>query len=433
MADRLERSIGAVRDAVHPEWSDAHAGRLITRVRARARRRRVATGAALCALFLFAGAAVQWALPNPDGGANPDEGANSEEGAGLESPLNSEEPVPSRAPLERSPLRFADGTVVELLTPESEIVVERVDVETTHLRVVRGGGRFTVEPGLPRLFRVSAGEVDVAVIGTVFEVSRDHREAEVRVLRGRVRVSWPPDHAVDMTPGQTRRFPLEAPVASAVRTAALAPIEASVERDAIAPARERDPLTTTPDSIASMRDPIASTRAPREPDEDRALMDDRVAPEATGWRALAEEGRYDEAAELLAQEVDRIPANDIDGLLLAADTMRLAGRPAIALGLLERAESGPTDARAALVSFTKGRLLLTSLSRPGDAAAAFARARAIAPTGAVAADSLAREVEARARAGDAAGARARAEEYLRLYPHGVAIESVRRHGGLSSP
>jgi transmembrane sensor len=410
MADRLERSIGAVRDAVHPEWSDAHVGRLITRVRARARRRRVATGAALCVLFLFAGAGVQWALPNPED--HPQVAAGS-------------------------PLRFADGSVVTLLTPESDIVVERVDAEMIHLRVAAGGGRFSVRSGLPRVFRVSAGDVDVTVVGTLFDVVRDGTEAEVRVFEGRVRVSWPPDGAIELAAGEARRFALEHEVE-------VASAEPSAERAARGPSRERTPPDVERSAereeasgeiaIASREEPAIEREAsaPRERTE-RRRAEERPEPRAEAdpaWRALAEEGRYDEAAALLEGEVDRIDASDIDGLLLAADTMRLTGRPAIALSLLERAERGATDARAALVAFTKGRLLLTSLSRPGDAAAAFARARQIAPTASFAADALAREVEARSRSGDAAGARERAEEYVRLYPHGVAIENVRRLGGL---
>jgi hypothetical protein len=420
MGERLERSIGAVRDAVHPEWSDAHVGRLITRVRARARRRRVATGAALCVLFLFAGAGVQWALPNP------------------------EDP---RAPnAVGTQLRFADGSVVTPLTPESEIVVERVDAEAIDLRVVAGGGRFSVRRGLPRLFRVSAGDVDVTVVGTLFDVVRDRAEAEVRVYEGRVRVSWPPDGTLELGPGDTRRFPLEHDVEVASAEASEPGPRRAVARDPVAdreasaeeePAEMRE-VADAPEP--AMREPTMRETGDREesrrverPDREARRERSEEAPPrapASEWRSLAEEGRYDEAAALLEGEVDRLDARDIDGLLLAADTMRLTGRPAIALSLLERAERGATDVRGALVSFTKGRLLLTSLSRPADAATAFARARQIAPNASFAADALAREVEARSRAGDAAGARERAEEYVRLYPHGVAIDSVRRRGGL---
>jgi transmembrane sensor len=227
MNDRLERSIGAVRDAVHPEWSDAHVGRLITRVRARARRRRVATGVALCAIFLFAGAGVQWALPNP-------EDARAPSAAGTQ-------------------LRFADGSVVTPLTPESEIVVERVDAEGIHLRVVAGGGRFSVRRGLPRLFRVSAGDVDVTVVGTLFDVAREGTEAEVRVYEGRVRVSWPPDGALELGPGDTRRFALEHDVERPRRASEVRGARSVANRSLLTSARRRPRCARSPRQASRRR------------------------------------------------------------------------------------------------------------------------------------------------------------------------------------
>jgi transmembrane sensor len=88
------------------------------------------------------------------------------------------------------------------------------------------------------------------------------------------------------------------------------------------------------------------------------------------------------------------------------------------------------DARAPLAAFTLGRVLLTELHRPREAAAAFASARALAPSGAFAEDALAREVEAWAKAGEVAQARARAEEYLRLYSRGRRADVVKVLGGL---
>jgi len=69
------------------------------------------------------------------------------------------------------------------------------------------------------------------------------------------------------------------------------------------------------------------------------------------------------------------------------------------------------------------------LGRPGDAAAAFARARALAPAGPLAEDALAREAEALVQAGARSDARARAAEYLRLYPRGRRGPALRVLGG----
>ncbi len=118
-------------------------------------------------------------------------------------------------------------------------------------------------------------------------------------------------------------------------------------------------------------------------------------------------------------------------LLLAADRARLAGNPGEGAELLRkllREHAG--DPRAPLAAFTLGRLLLMELGRPAEAAAAFAQARRLSPNGPFAEDALAREVEALGKAGQRADARARAQEYQRLYPSGQRMETVRAGGGI---
>src|SRR6185312_15201173 len=118
-------------------------------------------------------------------------------------------------------------------------------------------------------------------------------------------------------------------------------------------------------------------------------------------------------------------------LLLAADRARLAGHADEGAQLLrELLRDHEDDPRAPLAAFTLGRLLLMELGRPAEAAAVFAQARRLAPTGPFAEDSLARQVESLSRAGLAAEARARAEEYERLYPNGQRTATVRTAGGI---
>lgn len=117
-------------------------------------------------------------------------------------------------------------------------------------------------------------------------------------------------------------------------------------------------------------------------------------------------------------------------LLLAADRARLAGRGEDGAELLRRLlREYPDDPRAPLAAFTLGRLLLMELGRPGEAAAAFAETRRLAPQGPFAEDALAREVEALGKAGRSAEAQARAQEYQRLYPNGRRTATVRAAGG----
>jgi len=106
------------------------------------------------------------------------------------------------------------------------------------------------------------------------------------------------------------------------------------------------------------------------------------------------------------------------------DTMQSAG------WLKQVIDRHRLDSRAALASFTLGRVELEQLGSAAEAAAAFAGARRLAPEGPLAQDALAREVEAWARAGDISQARRRAREFLQLYPGSRRESSVRRHAQL---
>lgn len=155
------------------------------------------------------------------------------------------------------------------------------------------------------------------------------------------------------------------------------------------------------------------------------------ASSAHDWRALTEDGDFDGAYRAL-REAEVAPGSlDVDSLFAAADAARLSRHPAEALVYLDTIVAAhPGDPRAALASFTLGRVLLGDLGRPSDAAAAFARARALSPAGTLGQDALAREVEAWHRAGDTTRARERALEYVERHPNGLRLRAVRQYGGL---
>jgi hypothetical protein len=121
------------------------------------------------------------------------------------------------------------------------------------------------------------------------------------------------------------------------------------------------------------------------------------------------------------------PRRAPDELLREMDLARSGGRIERAVLLLETfLRRHDSDPRAPSVAFTLGRLRLSRLHRPREAARAFARARALAPSGILAEDALAREVEAWSAAGEIARARSRARDYLRRYPEGRRAAAVRR-------
>ncbi|AKF09104.1 FecR family protein [Sandaracinus amylolyticus] len=400
----------AAKQHVSIEWDAARAAHLAERASARQRRRTLARGALGAGVVAFAAGflLILGVRHTPAATHEPGAIAHATPGEG------------------HGVLRFAEGSVATPLDASSELVVASVRDDEIVVDVVRGGGRFEVTPGLPRRFRVRAGEVVVTVLGTVFTVRREGAGASVEVERGRVQVSWEPDGSAVLGAGESDAFPR----AMATVTVASEPTSAP------APVVEAEEIAR-----AIVVDEPAHEPAPR-PRDRRARAVERVEPtdeepelapevELAEWRALAEQGRFDEGYGLLLADSSVLPSRDLEALMQAADVARLSGHPSESLAYLRRALAvGRGDPRAPMVAFTLGRVLLQQLGRPSDAAAAFAQCRAMAPDGSLAQDALAREVEAWHRAGDAEQARERALEYLRLHPHGLRASAVRRYGGI---
>ncbi len=292
------------------------------------------------------------------------------------------------APDPQPALLLGNGSQVQALAPETRWVLERAEREHTALRLERGAARFDVTPSADRVFVVLAGPAEVRVMGTVFRVVMGSEAVTVAVEHGHVEVRVF-DRTHTLSAGDEASFPLTPPV----------------------------------DTLAT---PGAATDEERDGDGHAARV--RAAPR---WDVLARDGDYEQAYVRLTQQGNR-GVNDSPGeLLLAADTARLTGHAARAVGYLERFLGRyPTDPRAALTAFTLGRVHLQELGQPSKAAAAFALVRSLAPAGELAEDALAREVESWSRAGRAREALSLAEEYVRKYPRGRRLHMVRRLGGL---
>ncbi len=266
-------------------------------------------------------------------------------------------------------LRLSDGSTAVPLDPQTELELLVEQPDQVGLSLARGRAQFRVTPRPKRAFRVHAGDVTVTVVGTVFTVERVADRVGVAVQHGVVRVDWGTG-STQVVAGQSGWYP---------------------------------PLLAT--------GPAAPTPA-RPPSLERAPHVSLSAKTRSAVVARRDEG---EAAA---------------ALLVAADQARLAGRTEEGAQLLRKLlREHPADPRAPLAAFTLGRLLLMELARPAEAAAAFAEARRLSPTGPFAEDALAREVEALSKAGQTEDARARAEEYQRLYPNGRRMPTVRAAGG----
>jgi len=288
-------------------------------------------------------------------------------------------PAPQVAASAASPLRLSDGSLATPTGPGSTLAVLGESPQKVEVALRRGGARFEVVRAPKRAFSVQAGDVTVTVLGTVFTVERVADRIGVTVERGTVRVDWKVGTR-ELHRGESGWFP------PLVVDSGGAPAE---------PARQAAPVVP--------------------PRRERERESIRTAARSSAAVATAPAGGRETAEQLLA----------------AADGERLAGHPGEGAAILQRLLCEHRhDARAPLAAFTLGRLLLMELDRPRDAAAAFAEVRALAPRGDFAEDALAREIEAWRRAGDGDRARARAEEYLRIYPKGRRVEAVKRFGEL---
>ncbi|MCY1080699.1 FecR domain-containing protein [Archangium lansingense] len=317
------------------------------------------------------------------------------------------------------PWKLREPGVPEVAIGEDARVVMPIDAPVRTLRsepgllwleLERGAMRFRVAPQHGRLVRVSAGAVDVEVVGTAFSVTRGDEQVSVVVTEGRVRVR-----------AGARETLLAAGEQGLFRAEALAPEAAS------APAGPGEVTTEASEErgVPAMPQAPSVASAPRPP------VKKSVRRPAT-WRALAEQGDFQTAWSALQRE--GAPDDEPGDLLRAADVARLSGHPADSLAPLRRVLSRfRGDPRASLAAFTLGRVLLDDLGNPREAADAFLDAYALAPKGPLAPDALARAVEAQARAGDAAAARSTAERFVDEFPRSGRVDAVRQWGRLGAP
>ncbi|HVY30841.1 MAG TPA: FecR family protein [Polyangiaceae bacterium] len=266
--------------------------------------------------------------------------------------------APALAPSPK--MTFADGSVARV-SDGGELVVKLASAERIESLLAAGAADFEVTKHAERDFVVVAGPVRVRVVGTRFRVERAGERTRVSVTEGKVEVQEG-EVRVYLEAGESRFFPSAEPIAK------------------------------------------------------------EAVPQQSSGRArfleLARSGEF-KAAYLLMSQTPGAVGSSAEDLLLAADAARLSGHPEQALGYLRRVTTEhASDSRAPLSAFTLGRVLLSQLSRPGEAAEAFALARRLKPGGGLAEDALAREAEARAAAGSRERAQGLARDYLARYPQG---------------
>jgi RNA polymerase sigma factor (sigma-70 family) len=231
-AERATRAMGSI----DPRWDAARTEHALTGLHRRRRRRRALFGAAVVGTSALAAAALFALLPAR---VSP-----TAEVAHVPTPAVIESPATGNGPI-----RFADGSVV---TPgeATEVVVDAVSDERIALHLDTGSIDVEVTPRPERPFEIDCGPVHVAVLGTGFTVERRGEQAFVRVVHGRVRVSWEnldAPRSEELGAGEEGLFPRAAPTASA----ASSPHEPAPELD-----RPRPRVVETSDERADWR-PLA--------------------------------------------------------------------------------------------------------------------------------------------------------------------------------
>ncbi len=204
--------------------------------------------------------------------------------------------------------------------------------------------------------------------------------------------------------------------------------EGSVRTTKVLEAGERGvyPAKVVPAPAAAVEQP-ASVESPEPARTANATRPGVEAAPTADWRELKRAGKHARAYELLQPRGFRDVRDEPGDLLLASDVARLSHHPAEAAMLLRKLVAGHSrDPRAPSAAFTLGWVLFKDLGRPREAAAAFSRAEALAPSGNLAEDALARAIEAFYRAGDKSRARAELERYERTHPHGRHQASLER-------
>jgi transmembrane sensor len=302
-------------------------------------------------------------------------------------------------------VRFGDGSTVQLLDASSVLDVGAASASAVDVSLRSGSAEFEITPNPKRQFIVHAGLVEISVLGTHFLVTREGPRVRVEVTRGRVSVKLP-GSARQLTAGESSWFPPAEPTAE----------EASATAVAAASAAAASPIAAT-DAAASAALPTPS-----------AIVD---APSSRRrFLEHATRGEYREAYSVL-ERAPELVGNAPEDLMLAADAARFSNHPAEATRFLERVtREHPQTSVAPLAAFTLGRIYLSQVGQPAKAADSFALSRKLAPGGSLAEDALAREVEAAQLAGQSSRARQLAEQYLRRYPNGRRLASVRKSGGL---
>ena len=285
-----------------------------------------------------------------------------------------------------------------LIRPRTEIRMEAVSDDLLELVVASGEAQFEVVPSKRRLFRVRMNDLRVEVLGTSFTVTQDQNRSRIDVHSGRVAV-YQGRNRHELGENMTFTFDGERTVVEGGTR------ETETEVSRVKRRRRRGARRNK--ARAGKR---RSTRS---------------------WKRLAKDGDLHAAYAAMNTPETGPVRDETQELMLAADVARLTGHPREATGYLERVvERHREHPRAVLAAFTLGRILRRELDLPLRAAEAFRTAYSLEPTGSLAEDALAKEIECLVQGGLTKEAQTRAEIYVRRFPEGRKLKTVKRLSGV---
>lgn len=264
-------------------------------------------------------------------------------------------------------ISFADGSRVEKQTSDTQLETLEVSAHRVRVALHQGKARFRIQRNPRRSFVVQANDITVEVLGTVFDVERDSALQHVRVAvsEGLVQVTSNSEKVV-LRPGETRTFGSLATV-----------VEQAVPQDEDLVTNERK----------SKKDKKWSIRRPDKPSNNEV----------------------------------------INRLLQSADEALLQDRPKEAISALRQiVKQFPKDPSAAFAAFDLAKIFLDRLDNPREAARIFGTVQTLAPHAELAENALAREIEAWHACGDREKARARLQEFVRLYPQSKRGDALQK-------
>jgi hypothetical protein len=319
------------------------------------------------------------------------------------------------------PLEFSDGSRIVL---EANARAELARLSPTHAELELDRGRLSAsinhQPGMR--WTIAAGPYQVHVVGTKFSVEWDHKTTKLRVAvsEGSVRVSGGDLAAagVAVAAGQSlERFaPTPAAPPPAVPASPTLPSSASVS------SKSSPALATAavPNQDAPRKASPASSAAPTSSDSAR--------PRDPGFAELSQAGKYREALALAeARGFERLLTELPETELFAlGNSARYAGNPARARqALLALRQRFPGRSGSELAALYLARIAEQSDKKPMEAVRWLRIFLQESPTGDLAAGARGSLLSIMTAAGDTAGARAVAEDYLRYHPSGPLAERAR--------